>query len=65
LKLYADAAKAKKLLLSVNFQKVHQTYNHTALWFQICDMLNESRYPIPAQLGKDRLAHFGAYREFE
>lgn len=56
---------AKKLLLSTHFQKVHQVYTRTNLWFQICARLGESRYPIPEQLGEDRLARFGAYREFE
>jgi hypothetical protein len=56
---------AKKLLLSTQFQKVHQTYTRTGLWFQICDLLKEPRYPVPARLGEDRLAHFGAYREYE
>lgn len=56
---------AKKLLLSVHFQKVHQTYTRTNLWFQICDLLKEPRLPIPNQLGEDHLANFGAYREFE
>jgi hypothetical protein len=60
-----DAAAAKKLLLSVPFQKVHQTYSRTHLWFQICKSLNERCLPIPEQLGEDRLANFGAYREFE
>jgi len=60
-----DAAGAKKLLLSVPFQKVHQTYIRTNMWFQICKILNENRLPIPEQLGEDRLANFGAYREFE
>ena len=58
-------SEAKELLLSTHFQKIHQTYTRTGLWFQICDMLNEPHYPIPAQLGEDRLAHFGAYREYE
>lgn len=58
-------SEAKKLLLSVPFQKVHQTYTRTNLWFQICDLLNEPRLPIPEQLGEDRLATFGAYREYE
>lgn len=58
-------SEAKDLLLATHFQKIHQTYTRTGLWFQICDMLNEPHYPIPAQLGEDRLAHFGAYREFE
>jgi uncharacterized protein/uncharacterized protein DUF5107 len=56
---------AKHLLLSTPFQKVHQTYTRTALWKQICDELKESCDPIPASLGEDRLARFGAYREFE
>jgi hypothetical protein len=57
--------KAKDLLLSVPFQKVHQTYTRTALWMQLCEKLNINCYPIPAQLGEDRLAKFGAYREYE
>jgi hypothetical protein len=60
-----EARKAKTLLLSIPFQKVHQTYTRTNLWFQICDLLKEPRFPIPEQLGEDRLAGFGAYREFE
>ncbi|HAQ19346.1 MAG TPA: hypothetical protein DCR40_08970 [Prolixibacteraceae bacterium] len=60
-----NVAGAKKLLLSVHFQMVHQTYTRTNLWFQICDLLNETRIPIPDRLGEDRLANFGAYREFE
>lgn len=60
-----DAAEARKLLLSVPFQKVHQTYTRTNMWFQICDNLKEPRLPVPSQLGEDRLAKFGAYREYE
>lgn len=60
-----EPSEAKKLLLSIPFQKVHQTYSRTNLWFQICDLLNEPRLPIPEQLGEDRLATFGAYREYE
>jgi hypothetical protein len=60
-----DAIQAKNLLLSIQFQKVHQTYTRTNLWFQICDLLKESRLPIPEQLGEDRLASFGVYREYE
>ena len=56
---------AKTLLLSVPFQKVHQTYTRTGLWEQICEKLNEPCQPIPPQLGEDRLARFGAYREYE
>ncbi|MGV8093632.1 MAG: DUF5107 domain-containing protein [Mangrovibacterium sp.] len=58
-------AEAKELLLSTRFQKVHQVYTRTNLWFRICDLLKEPRFPIPDQLGEDRLAQFGAYREFE
>ena len=56
---------AKDLLLSTSFQKVHQTYSRTALWKQITDALNIPFLPIPASLGEDQLAHFGAYREYE
>jgi len=55
---------AKRLLLSVSFQRVHQRYTRTALWKQICERLNEPDLPIPASLGEDQLAPFGAYREF-
>jgi hypothetical protein len=57
--------KAKTLLLSVPFQNVHQTYTRTNLWMQLCEKLNIPFAPIPVQLGEDRLARFGAYREFE
>jgi len=60
-----EYVKAKDLLLSTNFQKVHQTYTRTGLWMQICEQLNISCSPIPSQLGEDRLATFGAYREYE
>lgn len=56
---------ARELLLSTPFQKVHQTYTRTNLWQQICRCLGEPCDPIPASLGEDQLAHFGAYREFE
>lgn len=56
---------AKDLLLSVPFQKVHQTYTRTDLWEQITKKLNIPFLPIPEQLGEDRLAHFGAYREYQ
>lgn len=60
-----DIQEAKKVLLTYPFQKVHQSYTRTGLWFQICDQLEESRDSLPANLGEDRLAVFGAYREFE
>ena len=56
---------AKRLLLSVSFQKVHQRYTRTGLWKQICERLNEPYLPIPPELGEDQLVPFGAYREFD
>lgn len=60
-----EEQKAKDLLLSASFQKVHQTYTRTGLWKQITDKLKIPFLPIPVQLGEDRLATFGAYREYE
>lgn len=60
-----EVQKAKELLLSTPFQKVHQTYTRTGLWLQITEKLGLPFEPVPAQLGEDRLANFGAYREFE
>ena len=60
-----EVQKAKDLLLSTSFQKVHQTYTRTGLWKQITEKLNLPFLPVPAQLGEDRLANFGAYREYE
>ena len=61
----AEYQEAKRLLLSVSFQKVHQRYVRTALWNQICERLNQPGVAVPAELGEDQLASFGAYREFE
>jgi hypothetical protein len=60
-----EAQAAKQLLLSTPFQKVHQTYTRTGLWTQICEKLKIPCSPVPVELGEDRLARFGAYREFE
>lgn len=60
-----EFAQAKTLLLSTPFQKVHQTYTRTGLWMQICEALKIPFDPVPASLGEDRLARFGAYREYE
>lgn len=60
-----EVQKAKELLLSTQFQKVHQTYSRTNLWKQICEKLNLQFFPIPKELGEDQLFKFGAYREFE
>jgi len=57
--------KAKDLLLSVPFQKIHQSYVRSGLWKQLTEKLNIPFLPIPASLGEDRLANFGAYREYE
>ena len=59
-----EYAKAKDLLLSTPFQKVHQTYARTGLWMQICEKLNIPFEPSPLNLGEDRLVRFGAYREY-
>lgn len=56
---------AKNLLLSTPFQKVHQTYVRTGLWEQICEGLRIKKSIVPQILGEDRLARFGAYREYE
>lgn len=56
---------ARALLLSTPFQNVHQTYTRTKLWKQICRELSVPCVPIPTSLGEDRLAVFGAYREYE
>jgi hypothetical protein len=61
----SDFKQAKELLMSTRFQKVHQVYVRTHLWNQICAALNEPCLPVPVQLGEDRLATFGAYREFD
>ena len=60
-----EVKQAKDLLLSTDFQKVHQTYTRTGLWKQITEKLGLPFLPIPTQLGEDRLANFGAYREYE
>ncbi|KAA2240752.1 DUF5107 domain-containing protein [Chitinophaga agrisoli] len=56
---------AKTLLLATHFQQVHQTYTRTGLWVQLCRQLGMDSTQVPAQLGEDRLARFGAYREYE
>ena len=56
---------ARQRLLSTRFQKVHQTYTRTALWMEICKNLKAPCRPVPESLGEDRLASFGAYREFK
>ncbi len=57
--------RARELLLSRSFQKRHQSYTRAGLWKQICEKLGENWEPVPSSLGEDRLAVFGAYREFE
>jgi len=60
-----DLQKAKDLLLATPFQKIHQSYVRTGLWLQLCEKLNLPCSPVPSQLGEDKLARFGAYREYE
>ncbi|MCK4746591.1 MAG: DUF5107 domain-containing protein, partial [Bacteroidales bacterium] len=55
---------AKEMLLSFPFQKVHQSYTRTDLWMQICTLSGEPCRPLPENLGEERLASFGAYREY-
>jgi hypothetical protein len=40
-------------------------YTPTGMWLQVCEKLREACDPIPEILGEDRLARFGAYREFQ
>jgi len=61
---YGRIHDARNLLLSTAFQKIHQSYIRSDLWLQICEKLGEPSEPIPRSLGEDRLAPFGAYREF-
>ncbi len=68
IQLFIDEGKiqqAKDLLLNTHWQKVHQTYTRTGLWMQVCEKLKVNYLPIPQELGEDRLARFGAYREYE
>lgn len=58
-------SEARQLLLSVNFQKIHQTYNRTELYKEINRKLGLPTDSIPNSLGEDRLARFGAYREYD
>lgn len=60
-----ETQSARDLLLSTRFEKVHQSYSRTGLWRQICQKLGEACDAIPHSLGEDRLARFGAYREFD
>lgn len=58
-------AEAEQLLMSIDFQKVHQTYTRTDAWKQIRAKLKKNNRTVPESLGEDRLARFGAYREYE
>lgn len=60
-----DVREARDLLLATHFDKIHQSYERTSLWEEICRALEEPISPAPATLGEDRLARFGAYREYE
>ena len=58
-------AAAKELLLSTEFQKVHQTSNRTGLWRQICQKLQSPAHRCRGGWAKASCAHFGAYREYD
>ena len=60
-----EYAKAKDLLLSTPFQKFIRHIHVPAYGCRSAKKLNINCDPIPAQLGEDRLARFGAYREYE
>lgn len=60
-----EVQNARELLLSVPFQKIHQSYTRTGLWKQLCEKLDVPCFPFPENLGEDSLAVFGAYRAFE
>jgi hypothetical protein len=61
----ADAAAAKKFLVSVPFQEMHRIYSRTIGWFQVYQNQNEPCFPIPEQSGGDRLPSFRDRLEFE
>jgi len=57
-------AEAKSILERTPFQLVHQRYSRSRLWKQIASHNYSTSPEIPAQLGEDDLAEFGAYREY-
>jgi hypothetical protein len=63
--LFLDQGKAHEaqaVLENTRFQLVHQRYARTELWKKIRSALNLDA-SVPAWLGEDDLAAFGAYRQ--
>ncbi len=56
-------ADALRVLESARFQLVHQRSIRSKLWVTAMKQLGETPREIPAWLGEDDLAEFGAYRE--
>lgn len=56
---------ALALLERLPFQMVHQRYARSELWLRCRAALGLPAEPVPATLGEDDLARFGAYREFD
>ncbi len=65
-----DVLEAKALLERTPFEKVHQRYARSGLWRRIADALGDAGAQgdadgtavVPAHLGEDDLAVYGAYR---
>lgn len=53
---------ARKLLLSVPFERVHQRYARSVLWEMIESALGNAHNDPPETLGEDDLAEYGQYR---
>jgi len=56
---------AEEILKATRFQLIHQRYARTRLWRRIQQRLGRPDDEVPAWLGEDDLAEFGAYREYE
>jgi len=59
-----DPEGALKVLRNTRFQLVHQRYARTRLWRRLEKKLAMEPVDLPAWLGEDDLAEFGAYREY-
>jgi len=59
-----DPHGAMNVLRNTRFQLVHQRCERTRLWRQIGNNLGLELGDVPAWLGEDDLAEFGAYRDY-
>lgn len=58
-----EYGQAKTLLLSHEFEPVHQRYERTGMLYEILEKLGEPKPDsIPQNIGEDQLAVYGAYR---